>query len=123
MSETMRKQLQQYALERYGDVPSYPFANYPEIAVLRHGVDGKWYALFTDVPAEKFGLEVTKPDEMVSVVNLKCNPDDSPALCMQADIFPAWHMNKKHWISVLLDRSAPLPLVEELLACSYELTK
>lgn len=118
----MKEQLLTYALERYGDVPSHPFANYPEIAVLRHGTDGKWYALFSDVPAEKFGIDQATSGKTISVVNLKCNPDDSPALCMQADIFPAWHMNKKHWISVLLDRSAPLPLVEELLETSFMLT-
>jgi len=54
-------------------------------------------------------------------VNLKCEP--SKALDLRDDydgIVPGWHMNKKHWNTVLLDGSVPSDLIEELLMHSYE---
>ena len=42
-------------------------------------------------------------DEIVEVMNLKADPDLIPRLVQADGICPAWHMNKKHWISVLLD--------------------
>ena len=48
-------------------------------------------------------------DTIVDVINLKCSPDDAPALCMTDGIFPAYHMNKKHWVSVVYSM-VPAPL-------------
>lgn len=147
----MRDQLLTYALEHFGSKPEYLFASSPDTCILRHAGNRKWYAIFMDVPAKKFGVtgeadsaggasevggasgasgvsdtgnagSASAGDELISVMNVKVDPDDSPALCMQADIFPGYHMNKKHWISILLDRSVPLPLIEELLEASFELT-
>ena len=148
----MQDQLLTYALEHFGSKPEYLFASSPDTCILRHAGNRKWYAIFMDVPAKKFGVTgdaggagdaaradaasgagsaskaggangaSSAGDELISVMNVKVDPDDSPALCMQADIFPGYHMNKKHWISILLDRSVPLPLIEELLEKSFELT-
>ena len=41
-------------------------------------------------------------DEEVFVVNLKAESDVIPEIIDRKSIFPAWHMNKKHWITVLL---------------------
>ena len=56
-------------------------------------------------------------------VNLKAEPDYAALLCAARPcIVPAYHMNKRHWISVILDGSMSdeeiLPLIED----SYELT-
>ncbi len=141
----MRNQLLTYALEHFGSKPEYLFASSPDTCILRHADNRKWYAIFMNVPAKNFGVtgeagnangvsgasgvsdtgnagSASAGDELLSVMNVKVDPDDSPALCMQADIFPGYHMNKKHWISILLDRSVPLPLIEELLEASFELT-
>ena len=109
-------------MEHFGSKPEYLFASSPDTCILRHAGNRKWYAIFMDVPAKKFDVVGKAGDELLSVMNVKVDPDDSPALCMQADIFPGYHMNKKHWISILLDRSVPLPLIEELLEKSFELT-
>ena len=55
-------------------------------------------------------------------LNLKCDPDDALALREQhAAITPGYHMNKKHWNTLLLDGSLPKKLVFELIDHSYEL--
>ena len=55
-------------------------------------------------------------------VNLKCDPDW--ALELRAEhpgITPGWHMNKKHWNSVLVDGSVDRKLLKDLIKHSYEL--
>ena len=55
-------------------------------------------------------------------INLKCNPEKAILLREQyPQITPAFHMNKKHWNSVLLDNSLPPDLIKELIDHSYEL--
>ena len=57
-------------------------------------------------------------------VSLKVDPEDSIALREQyAGISPGYHLNKKHWITVLLDGSVPEDLVEELIRGSHALVR
>jgi len=57
-------------------------------------------------------------------VNLKCDPED--AVRLRADheglIVPGWHMNKRHWISVILDGSMDDADIRMLIEDSYRLT-
>lgn len=79
----------------------------PEVLVYKVG--GKMFA-------------ATNPHDFPSRINLKCEPqraidlrDRYPA------IQPGWHMNKKHWNTIVLDGSVPASLVRELVAHSYQL--
>ena len=64
----------------------------------------------------------TVPDEFPARVNLKCNPDRAVELREEYEgIIPGYHMNKKHWNTVLLDGSVPSMLVRELINNSYQL--
>lgn len=53
-------------------------------------------------------------------MNLKCDPDEAAAL---RDIFPAvipgYHMNKKHWNTIILDGSIPRGEIERMIDNSY----
>jgi predicted DNA-binding protein (MmcQ/YjbR family) len=55
-------------------------------------------------------------------VTLKSHPEDSVALRETfADIVPGYHMNKKHWITLLPGRSLEDDRVTELVTASYRL--
>lgn len=55
-------------------------------------------------------------------MNLKCDPDDALALRAQHQaIIPGYHMNKRHWITLVLDGSLTGELVAELIDHSYGL--
>jgi predicted DNA-binding protein (MmcQ/YjbR family) len=57
-------------------------------------------------------------------VNLKCAPDDALELrARHPAITPGYHMNKRHWNTVLLDGSLPTELVQRLFADSYALVR
>lgn len=84
---------------------STPFG--PEILVYK--VAGKVFAL-------------TNPSDFPPRVNLKCDPDRATELREQFEsVIPGYHMNKKHWNTVILDGSLPARLVRELVDHSYEL--
>lgn len=82
---------------------------YKDLIVIRHKSNEKWYALIFE-----------KDDELC--VNLKCPPDLIPVLKEQYDaVKPAWHMNKKHWCTVLVN-NIPTEALDELIQISYSLT-
>ena len=55
-------------------------------------------------------------------ITLKCDPDYGAALCGQfAEIAPGYHMNKRHWITIVLDPTLPTTLTDELIIDSYDL--
>jgi len=105
--------------ERYRTRPDHLWAKFPEYAVFRHQDNGKWYALFMNVQRKKLGLS---GDGRVDVVNVKSRPEIVGSLRMKEGILPAYHMNKEHWLSVLLDTTVPEKLVSELISDSFELT-
>ena len=113
-----RDSLLALALDTYGTEPDYPWMD--GNAVLRHQPSRKWYAVILEVGRPKLGL----PGEgTVDVVNVKCDPLLSGTLRQEPGIFPAYHMNKEKWISILLDGSVDTDLVSGLLDMSYQLTK
>lgn len=65
---------------------------------------------------------IATPDDFPSRVNLKCEPERAVELRDQYDgITPGYHMNKRHWNTLVLDGSLPTKLVKELIVHSYEL--
>jgi len=55
-------------------------------------------------------------------INLKCDPEDGVQLREQySSVLPGYHMNKKHWITVLMDGSIPDKLIQEWIEQSYQL--
>lgn len=97
--------LRQYCLEKTGVTEEFPF----DAETLVFKVKGKMFAL---VSLERMPLQVS----------LKCDPDRAVILREEYDgvITGAYHMNKKHWNSLLVE-SLPPALVEELIDHSYDL--
>lgn len=108
-----------YCRKMYGTVPDYPFDDDLETAALRHADTGKWYALVMRISRRKFGLE---SDERVTVANLKLPLEMFGSFGAEDGVYPAYHMNKLHWISVILD-DAPTDAVEFLVGASFEATR
>lgn len=105
--------------EQFGIDPENPWPENPGHRVFRHSRNNKWFALLMDVPKAKLGLN---DEGSIDVVNLKCDPDLIQILRQQEGFFPAYHMNKSHWITVALDRVDD-ETIASLLAQSYALTE
>ena len=103
----------------YGTSPDYPFDEDALTAVFRHEDNRKWYAVVMRVSRRKFGLE---SDEMIDVVNLKLPTEMFGSFGAVDGVYPAYHMNKLHWISVLLP-DASEDVVSFLTNVSFETTR
>ena len=114
-----KQEFLEYCLSAYGTSPDYPFDEDFETAVLRHTDNRKWYAIVMRVSRSKFGLD---SDEVIDVVNLKLPTEMFGSFGVADGVYPAYHMNKLHWISVLLP-DAPNDVLRFLLNASYEATK
>ena len=111
-----KQQFLEYCLDTYGTSPDYPFDDHLETAVFRHTDNKKWFALVMRVSRRKFGFD---SDE---VINLKLPTEMFGSFGAADGVYPAYHMNKLHWISVLLP-DAPDDIVQFLANVSFEATK
>ena len=117
----MREDLFKYILEQYGVEPDYPWDDEEDYAVFRHRDNRKWFALVMRVRKDRVGLP---GDDLVDVVNLKIDdPILHDTLIHEKGIVPGYHMNKEHWLTILLDGTAEDELITELFEISYSLTK
>ena len=107
-----------YARERYGDRPEYLWERSPSNAVLRRRDNRKWYAAFLTVAADKLGLPRT---DVVEIVDLRMRPQELDARADGVKYFRGWHMNKKSWVTALLDGTVPVGELRNLLDESYRL--
>ena len=114
-----KQEFLEYCLNTYGTSPDYPFDEDFETAVLRHADNRKWYAIVMRVSRSKFGID---SDEVIDVVNLKLPTEMFGSFCAADGVYPAYHMNKLHWISVLLP-DAPDDVVQFLTNVSFEATR
>lgn len=114
-----REDVFRYVRKTYGTEPEYLFKSSPRAAVLRHKGGKKWYGIIMNIPGNKLGLET---EAEVDVLNVKADPELVGFLQMQPGMFPAYHMNKEHWISILLDDEADRKKIRGLIDGSFELT-
>ena len=115
-----RQKLAAYLTENYSCTGEHLFAKYPSFLVFRHNGNRKWFAVIMDIPRKNLGL----PGEgEISVVNLKCDTRLIGPFRQEPGIFPGWHMNKAHWLTVALDGTVEDEKIRFLVEMSYELTK
>lgn len=111
------KRIMDQIQEKYGDQLEYLWEKSPDTAVLRHEGNQKWYAVLMRIPWDK--LEKGR-EGLVEAVNLK--HDQVADLLSKKGIYPAFHMNKRYWLSLALDDSLQDEEVIELIERSWNLT-
>jgi len=95
-----------YCLRKPGTTEEFPFDN--ETMVFKVG--GKMYALCNV--------------DLFESINLKCDPEKAVELREKyASVLPGYHMNKKHWNTVILDGSIPDHLILAWTDHSYQLVR
>ena len=114
-----RKEFEALVLDTLGISADYPFEDDPITGVFRRE-SGRWFAIAMNIPESRLGRAGT---ERIDVVNLKCAPEVIESLVEnEAGIYRAYHMNKTHWVSVILDGSVPQEVILRLLQDSFALT-
>lgn len=92
----------EYVKNKYGDEPEFLWEKFSDSAVLRRKDSQKWYGIIMTISKNKLGLP---SNEKAEVIDLRLTPDKMEATIDNKNYFPGWHMNKKHWYTMLLDNS------------------
>lgn len=115
-----RQELAAYLTDTYSVTGEHLFAKYPSFQVFRHRGSKKWFAVIMDIPGKNLKLPC---EGEISVVNLKCDTRLIGSFREEPGIFPGWHMNKAHWLTVALNGTVEDEKIKFLVDMSYELTK
>ena len=97
--------LTHYLLNKPEAVEDFPFG--PDTAVYK-------------IAGKMFALVFSSGD--ITHINLKCDPLEAIELrTVFRCVIPAYHMNKKHWNTVIIDSSLPMGELQRMVDNSYRL--
>ncbi len=107
-----------YARDTYGDYVEFLWERFPKYAVLRRQDTGKWYGALMALPRAKVGLSGAGE---VEVLNVRATPETVVRLIERGMALPAYHMQKKRWMTLPLDGRFPGTVLTRLIDDSYRL--
>lgn len=105
---------------KYGDELEFLWEKFSDNAIWRRADNKKWYAVVLTIKKSKLGL---KSEDTVEVIDLRIEPEKMAELIDCERYFPGWHMNKKHWYTIILDGSVSLEELCLRVGDSYRLAK
>lgn len=106
-------------ISKYGDNPDFMWEKFSDYGVFKNADNNKWYGIIMNINYSKLGLNNDSP---VEIINLKLDKDEIQTLLKKDGFYPAWHMNKKYWITVTLDETIPDDKILNLVEESYSYT-
>lgn len=114
--------LVEYVATTYGLAPAHPFKRHPEIIGFKVPEVDKLFGIILPVDYCQIDKTSSRTDQVL-VLNLKGKPEHIVERIDHDRYFTAYHMNKKHWFSLLLDAQTDWEQLTSLLAESYGLVK
>ena len=94
--------------------PEFLWPNNPSYAAFRQPGRKKWYAVMGSVPLNKVDREANSA-QPVEVINVKVDQERIKDYLSQAGIYEAFHMNKKCWVSIILDDTLPDDAIQGMI--------
>lgn len=107
-------ELIEYVRTKYGDELEFLWEKFAGNAVVRRKDNSKWYGIFLTVSKSKLGLKDSTLAEMIDL-----RAENVENLVDNKLIFGGYHMNKKHWITIVLDGSVPVEKIKTMIDESY----
>ena len=103
-----KEEIIEYCLTLENTFKDCPFPDDFESVTMKHCKNKKWFALIMNVNNKLY-------------LNVKTDPNYSDILRNTYDyIIPAYHMNKEHWNTIIVDEKVDKTLVKEMIEQSYE---
>ena len=105
--------------EKYGDEPEFEWEKFPGYATFRNKDSKKWYGIIMNLDKSKLGESSTGE---IEIIDIKLEPNEIEYLLKQDGFYPAYHMNKKSWITVILNNTVSDEKIMSLIEKSYSYT-
>lgn len=112
-------QIIKYIKQKYNDELEFLWDSL-DAAIWRNKDSAKWYGLLMQVDAQRLGF---KEEKLLEIINLHYQKDKVNEVINNKTIIPGYHMNKKSWISIILDNDEDINLIYQLIDNSYALAK
>ncbi len=105
--------------EKYGDSPEFEWGKFPLYATFRNKDSKKWYGIIMNLDKNKLDEKATGE---VEIIDIKLDPDEIKDLLKLNGFYPAYHMNKKSWITIILDNTISDENIMKLIEKSHSYT-
>ncbi|MGG7048566.1 MULTISPECIES: MmcQ/YjbR family DNA-binding protein [unclassified Campylobacter] len=121
----MLEKILSYIFTKYQVFPEQIFKKYPGYMVFRHRHNERWFGVLMSLKTKNLKDKslIFARDKNITLINLKLEPGLVALMLDNRHFLPAYHMNKRHWISVVIDEETPLEEVFDLIDDSYKLTQ
>lgn len=104
--------------ELFQDKPEFLWEDTPNAGVFREPNKHKWYGIIMEIDKSKLD---NKNKGLVDVLNVKLEPEEILELLKSEGFYKAYHMNKKYWISIVLDETVSDEKIISLIKKSHSL--
>ena len=101
-------------IKKYETTPEFLWKKYPGYGVFRNKKSGKWFAIIMNIDKSKI---ILNQKGEIEILNVKLNDDK---YLKQKGIYPAYHMNKKSWVTIILDDTLKEEEILNLINISYK---
>ncbi len=100
---------------KYNDEPYFEWEDTPDFGVYKNKDTKKWYALIMNIDKEK----LKDGHGRIDVLNVKIDENKIIELLKSNKYYPAYHMNKKYWLTIPLDERIEDNEIMNLIEESY----
>ena len=112
------RRINDYIFEKYHSVPEFLWPNIPSYAAFRRSGSKKWFAVIGSVPRRKVD-PASSSNREVEVINVKVDSAQIKEILSVGGYYPAFHMNKKCWVSIILDDALSDEEIQERVNDSF----
>ncbi len=113
------RRINDFIFEKYQSVPEFLWPNIPSYAAFRRSGSKKWFAVIGSVQRRKVD-SASSSNREVEVINVKVDSAEIKEILSIAGYYPAFHMNKKCWVSIILDDTLSDEEIQERVNDSFQ---
>ena len=107
-----------FIYSEFGVNPEFLWEKYPSFAIFRRTDNRKWFALIANIPLNKLNPRA-KSGAMVDIINIKIDATQTEKILKKRGFYPAYHMNKKSWATIILDGTVSDDTIAQFICDSF----
>ena len=107
----------EYITKKYGDEPEFLWEKFPNYGVFRNKSNDKWYGIIMNIDKSKIDADSGE----VEIIDIKADEKTIQTKIKQKGYYEGYHMNKKSWLTIILDDTLSDEEIISLIDSSYNL--
>lgn len=116
-SSMQARRITKYIINKYGDKPEFLWEKFKDYGIFRNKNNNKWYAIIMKIDKSKISNESGE----IEILDIKVSEDTLKALLKEKGFYEGYHMNKKNWLTIILDDTITDSQIFNLIDDSYNL--